>query len=90
MKEIHKEFISSIRSNIKNKLFNTKLSLDFNKIKYDILNYIKLFIPYPEHFDIFEINQILQNNNNENNDNRNKLSNSYSDIKIKSKELTNK
>ena len=90
MKEIHKEFISSIRSNIKNKLFNTKLSLDFNKIKYDILNYIKLFIPYPEHFDIFEINQILQNNNNENNDNRNTLSNSYSDIKIKSKELTNK
>ena len=32
-----------MRSNIKNKLLNTKISLDFQKAKKDLINFIKLF-----------------------------------------------
>ena len=93
-KEIHKTFISNIRPNIKNGLFNTKISIDFEKAKTDLINFIKLFSEHPEHFDIKEINKILGNNKINNYTNRNitpnPLSNSYSDIKIKTKALLNK
>ena len=58
-KEIHKTFISNIRPNIKNGLFNTKISIDFEKAKTDLINFIKLFSDHPEHFDIKEIIKLI-------------------------------
>ena len=94
-KEIHKTFINNIRPNIKNELFNTKILIDFEKAKTDLINFVKLFSEHPEHFDIKDINKIIENNKmiinyTNRNINSNSLSNSYSDIKIKTKALMNK
>ena len=92
IKEIHKEYITNIRSSIKNELFNTKISLDFKKAKYDMINFIKIFISYPEQFDVNEINKILEANQgfNTNRISSNILCYSYSDIKNKPKALISK
>ena len=96
IKEIHKKYITNIRSDIKNKLFKTKISfsLDFQKAKYDMINFIKLFSSYQEHFNTEEINKILKPNQSIDytygNINSNILNNSYSDIKINTKALMNK
>ena len=93
-KEIHKQYITNIRSNIKDDLFQTKISLDFQKAKYSLIDFIKLFISYPEHFDIKEINKILDTNQinytSRYSSNSNILCNSYSDIKNKPKDLFNR
>ena len=89
IKEIHKKYITHMKSEIKNNLFKTKMTLDFQKIKHDMINFIKLFSSYPEHFDTNEINKIIEKNG-YNNFNDNLLSYSYSDLKNKSKELTSR
>ena len=43
IKEIHKTYITRMKSEIKNNLFQTKMVLDFQKIKHDIINFIQLF-----------------------------------------------
>ena len=90
MKEIHKKYINKVKFNIKNKLLNTKYSIDFQKVKYDMINFIKLFLPYTEYFDINEISKIIENNNYTRINNTNILCNSYSDMKNKTKALINK
>ena len=90
MKEIHKKYISKVKFNIKNKLLNTKYSIDFHKVKYDMINFIKLFLPYSEYFDTNEISKIIENNNYARINNTNILCNSYSDMKNKTKALINK
>ena len=90
MKEIHKKYINKVKFNIKNKLLNTKYSIDFKKVKYDMINYIKLFLPYSEYFDTNEISKIIENNNYARINNTNILCNSYSDMKNKTKALINK
>ena len=90
MKEIHKKYINKVKFNIKNKLLNTKYSIDFQKVKYDMINFIKLFLPYTEYFDINEISKIIENNNYARINNTNILCNSYSDMKNKTKALINK
>ena len=89
MKEIHKKYINKVKFNIKNKLLNTKYSIDFHKVKYDMINFIKLFLPYSEYFDTNEISKIIENNYARIN-NTNILCNSYSDMKNKTKALINK
>ena len=90
MKEIHKKYINKVKFNIKNKLLNTKYSIDFQKVKYDMINFIKLFLPYSEYFDTNEISKIIENNNYARINNTNILCNSYSDMKNKTKALINK
>ena len=90
MKEIHKKYINKVKFNIKNKLLNTKYSIDFHKVKYDMINFIKLFLPYSEYFDTNEISKIIENNNYARINNTNILCNSYSDMKNKTKALINK
>ena len=90
MKEIHKKYINKVKFNIKNKLLNTKYSIDFKKVKYDMINFIKLFLPYSEYFDTNEISKIIENNNYARINNTNILCNSYSDMKNKTKALINK
>ena len=87
MKEIHKKYINKVKFNIKNKLLNTKYSIDFQKVKYDMINFIKLFLPYSEYFDTNEISKIIENNNYARINNTNILCNSYSDMKNKTKAL---
>ena len=90
MKEIHKKYINKVKFSIKNKLLNTKYSIDFQKVKYDMINFIKLFLPYSEYFDTNEISKIIENNNYARINNTNILCNSYSDMKNKTKALINK
>ena len=90
MKEIHKKYINKVKFNIKNKLLNTKYSIDFQKVKYDMINFIKLFLPYSEYFDTNEISKIIENNNHARINNTNILCNSYSNMKNKTKALINK
>ena len=90
MKEIHKKYINKVKSNIKNKLFKSKITIDFQKVKYDMINFIKLFLPYSEYFDTSEISKIIENNNHNKINNANILCNSYSDIKNKTKALIHK
>ena len=90
MKEIHKKYINKVKFSIKNKLLNTKYSIDFQKVKYDMINFIKLFLPYSEYFDTNEISKIVENNNYARINNTNILCNSYSDMKNKTKALINK
>ena len=90
MKEIHKKYINKVKFNIKNKLLNTKYSIDFQKVKYDMINFIKLFLPYSEYFDTNEISKIIENNNYARINNTNILCNSYSDMKNKTKALIKK
>ena len=90
VKEIHKKYINKVKFNIKNKLLNTKYSIDFQKVKYDMINFIKLFLPYSEYFDTNEISKIIENNNYARINNTNILCNSYSDMKNKTKALINK
>ena len=84
-KEILKKFISNIKADFNTKLFKTKIdfNLDFQKAKYDMINYIQLFLPYNEYFNIDEIKNIIVNNGNEK-FNSNKLFNS-TDFKTKTK-----
>ena len=86
-KEIHKTYITRMKSEIKNNLFQTKMILDFQKIKHDMINFIQLFSSYPEYFDKNEINKIIGKNG-YNNLSDNLLSISYNDFKNKTKELT--
>ena len=93
VKEVHKKYLANVKSSVKNKLFETKITVDFQKIKYDMINFIKLFLPYSEYFDTNEIEKIIENNNYGNYSNiykSNLLCNSYSDIKNKTKAFINK
>ena len=90
MKEIHKKYINKVKFNIKNKLLNTKYSIDFHKVKYEMINFVKLFLPYSEYFDTNEISKIIENNNYARINNTNILCNSYSDMKRKTKALIKK
>ena len=91
-KEIRKKYITNIRTNFNNELFDNKidLNIDFNKAKNDMINFIQLFVPYNEHFNINdEIKSIIMKNNYDN-FNNNALYNSYTEIKINTKSLKNK
>ncbi len=89
-KEIHKKYMTNLHKNIKNKLFNTKINIDFQKAKYDLVNFVKIFSSHQEHFDTKEINKIIECHQSHNYVNSNLLSNSYSDFKIKTKDIINK
>jgi len=57
--EIHKQYEDDIENKINNELFKTNISINFSKSKSEILNFMKLCLPYPEYFNTHEISLIL-------------------------------
>ena len=57
--EIHKNYEDDIENKINNELFKTNISINFSKSKSEILNFMKLCLPYPEYFNTHEISLLL-------------------------------
>ena len=57
--EIHKKYEDDIENKITNELFKTNISINFSKSKSEILNFMKLCLPYPEYFNTHEISLLL-------------------------------
>ena len=57
--EIHKKYEDDIENKINNELFKTNININFSKSKSEILNFMKLCLPYPEYFNTHEISLLL-------------------------------
>ena len=57
--EIHKKYEDDIKNKINNELFKTNININFSKSKSEILNFMKLCLPYPEYFNTHEISLLL-------------------------------
>ena len=56
-KNVHKS--NDIENKINNELFKTNININFSKSKSEILNFMKLCLPYPEYFNTHEISLLL-------------------------------
>ena len=59
MNEIHKKCEDNLKDKINNELFNIKIDINFRKSKTEILNFMKLCLPYPQFFNTREIRYLL-------------------------------
>ena len=60
LNEIHTKYKSTIDKKIKNELLKTNININFIKSKLEILEFLKLCLPFPEFFDTKEIFQIIK------------------------------
>ena len=59
--EIHKKFKENTYNKIKNELLKTNITINFNKSKLEIIDFLKLCLTYPKYFNTQEIMQVIGN-----------------------------